>query len=87
MTADPVLELQGVSLSYGAVRAVDDVSLEIPHGEIHCLLGTSGSGKSSLLRIVAGLERQGEGTVSIAGELVSGPGSHTPTELLSLIHI
>ncbi len=84
MTTDPVLELQGVSLSYGAVRAVDDVNLEIPRGEIHCLLGASGSGKSSLLRIVAGLERQGEGTVSIDGELVSGSGLHTPTELRPL---
>ncbi len=84
MTADPVLQLQGVSLSYGKICAVDDVSLEIPGGEIHCLLGASGSGKSSLLRIVAGLERQGQGTVSIAGEVVSGPGLHTATELRSV---
>ena len=84
MTADSVLKLDGVSLSYGAVSAVEDVSLELSGGEIHCLLGASGSGKSSLLRIVAGLERQRQGTVAIDGELVSGPGSHTETELRSV---
>ncbi|MEC9351746.1 MAG: ABC transporter ATP-binding protein [Planctomycetota bacterium] len=84
MTADPVLKLEGVSLSYGGVSAVEDVSLELSGGELHCLLGASGSGKSSLLRIIAGLERQGQGTVSIAGELVSGPGEHTETELRSV---
>ena len=84
MTADPVLKLEGVSLSYGGVSAVEDVSLELSSGELHCLLGASGSGKSSLLRIIAGLERQRQGTVSIDGELVSGPGEHTETELRSV---
>ncbi|MEC7922191.1 MAG: ABC transporter ATP-binding protein [Planctomycetota bacterium] len=84
MTADPVLKLEGISLSYGAVSAVEDVSLELSGGELHCLLGASGSGKSSLLRIIAGLERQRQGTISIAGELVSGPGEHTETELRSV---
>ncbi|MEC9030844.1 MAG: ABC transporter ATP-binding protein [Planctomycetota bacterium] len=80
MTTGPAIQLEGLSLSYGDVVAVDNVSLDIPGGEIHCLLGASGSGKSTLLRIIAGLERQGEGSVTIGGEVVSDAEGHTEAE-------
>src|SRR5690606_37868012 len=50
------LELDAVSVRFGDVTAVDAVSLSIPQGEVFALLGPSGSGKSSLLRAIAGLE-------------------------------
>jgi len=84
MTTAPAIQLEGVSFSYGDVVAVDNVSLDVPSGELHCLLGASGSGKSSLLRIIAGLERQGEGTVSIDDEVVSDAAGHTETERRSV---
>ena len=53
--------------NFGDFAALDDVSLEIPAGSLTALLGPSGSGKSSLLRVIAGLETPDEGTVEISG--------------------
>ncbi|MGH7179956.1 MAG: ABC transporter ATP-binding protein, partial [Tepidisphaeraceae bacterium] len=57
------VRLSGISKSFGATRAVDDVSLEIGAGELFFLLGPSGCGKTTLLRIVAGLIAPDRGTV------------------------
>ncbi|MDO5034437.1 MAG: ABC transporter ATP-binding protein [Actinomycetaceae bacterium] len=65
------LKLEGVNVHYGQTHAVKDVSLELPGGEILALLGASGSGKSSLLRAVAGLE-PARGKILFDGEDVSG---------------
>jgi iron(III) transport system ATP-binding protein len=63
--AAPALALQHVSLAFGAVQALDDISLALTAGEILFLLGPSGSGKSSLLRVVAGLERPQQGEITL----------------------
>jgi sulfate transport system ATP-binding protein len=57
-----------VSKSFGTFKALDDVSVDIPTGSLTALLGPSGGGKSTLLRIIAGLEQPDEGVVEIAGE-------------------
>ncbi len=57
-----------------AVPALAGVNLTIPTGEFVCLLGTSGCGKTTLLRVVAGLETLDEGAVRIDGQVVTGPG-------------
>ncbi|MGI8685321.1 MAG: sulfate/molybdate ABC transporter ATP-binding protein [Acidimicrobiales bacterium] len=57
-----------VTKRFGDFVALDDVSVEIPSGSLTALLGPSGGGKSTLLRIIAGLERPDSGTVEIAGE-------------------
>ncbi|HEX8866568.1 MAG TPA: ABC transporter ATP-binding protein [Lentzea sp.] len=69
-TPDPVLRLSGVSVSYGKIRAVSDVSLEIGRGETLGLVGESGSGKSSLANAVTGLVRY-TGGITVAGTEVS----------------
>ncbi len=61
------LTIGGCSLSFGAVDALEDVSIDVGHGEFFTLVGPSGCGKTSTLRVVAGLESPDTGTVSIGG--------------------
>jgi len=76
MSSDPRVRIEGVSHRYGAVTALDDVSLDIADGEFVTLLGPSGCGKTTLLRIVAGFERPSGGRVLLAGEDVTGRPAH-----------
>ena len=73
---DSLLELRGVSWDRGTrrelLRALDDVSLEVRSGEVLAVVGSSGSGKSSLLRILAGLDAPTTGQVLFAGSPWSG---------------
>ncbi len=60
--------LQGVTRAFGVVRAVDDVSLAFPRGRTSILIGSSGSGKSTVLRLLVGLEWPNAGQVFCDGE-------------------
>lgn len=59
----PLLEAAGLNLAFGAVRALDEVAIDIHPGEVVAIVGESGSGKSSLLRVLAGQMRPDAGTV------------------------
>ncbi len=61
------LSMESVGLDYGGVRAVDAVQLRVAEGEFHCLLGRSGCGKTSLLRLAAGLQAPTRGAVWVQG--------------------
>jgi branched-chain amino acid transport system ATP-binding protein len=63
----PLLELDQVSVNYGAVKAVREVSLYVEHGEVVTLIGANGAGKSTILRAVSGLARIASGSLSFAG--------------------
>ncbi|MEC2346870.1 ATP-binding cassette domain-containing protein, partial [Paenibacillus barengoltzii] len=63
----PLLEVQGVSKSYGSKKALHGVSLSVDKGKIVGLLGTNGSGKSTLMKIAAGLIHPSAGKVSVDG--------------------
>ena len=72
--------LEEVSKSFGATRAVREVSLEIEHGELMAVLGPSGCGKTTLLRLIAGFEAPDGGSVAVGEETVAGPGALVPPE-------
>ena len=61
-----MLEIIDITLDYGKHRALDGIDLSIRSGEVMAVLGPSGSGKSSLLRAIAGLEKPGSGTIELA---------------------
>ena len=65
------IELRNVSKRFGDVVAVDDVSFTVQEGELVALLGPSGGGKTTVLRMIAGLEVQSSGDVLIRGERVN----------------
>jgi ribose transport system ATP-binding protein len=62
-----VLELSGISKSYGVTRALTDISMAIPPGEIVGLIGHNGAGKTTLMRIIVGLTRPDSGSVNVGG--------------------
>ena len=78
--AVPRLSFVDVHHSYGDIAALRGVTLDVAQGEIVCLLGHSGCGKTTLLRIGAGVERQVAGQVLIDGQEVSGSHRFDPPE-------
>src|SRR5258705_5696360 len=77
LIAPSKLAIEDVSKSFkgasGAVLALDHVSLNVTEGEFVCLVGASGCGKTTLLNIIAGLEKPDSGTVCTDGKTVTRP--------------
>ena len=69
------VELKGLGKRYGDAVAVDDVSLLIGHGQLVCLLGPWGCGKTTTLRLVAGFLTPDAGEIVVGGRRLSAPGS------------
>jgi ribose transport system ATP-binding protein len=68
-----LLEIHGLSKSFGGARALDAVDLELRAGEVHGLLGQNGSGKSTLLKVLSGFHQPDEGSLQMRGEAVHLP--------------
>lgn len=81
----PGLEVEALRVGYGAGAAVhmvvDGVSFALAQGEIGCLLGASGCGKTTVLRAIAGFEPARGGRITLAGRDVAAPGLDVPVEL------
>jgi iron(III) transport system ATP-binding protein len=73
------IRLENIAKSYGAVKAVSDISLSIAPGEFVTLLGPSGSGKTTTMRMVAGLEKPTSGAIFIGDQVMSDGRAFVPT--------
>jgi len=81
--AQPYVEIDRVTKKFGDFVAVSNVSLKIYQGEIFCLLGGSGCGKTTLLRMLAGFESSSSGTLSIDGQDMTGiPPYNRPVNMM-----
>ncbi|TNM54083.1 ABC transporter ATP-binding protein [Brevibacterium sediminis] len=67
-SASAAISMREVVKSYGRVRALDSLDLEVAHGEVHGFLGPNGAGKSTTIRILLGILRHNSGTVRLLGE-------------------
>ncbi|WP_377296802.1 ABC transporter ATP-binding protein [Rhizobium sp. SGZ-381] len=65
--ADPVLSIQNLHKSFGALKATDGVSIDLHPGEIHALIGPNGAGKSTLIHQICGTVKPDSGTITLAG--------------------
>jgi branched-chain amino acid transport system permease protein len=72
-----LLTLKGLSLSFGGVRAIDGVNLEIRTGEVHGLIGPNGSGKTTTLNVISGYYAPQEGKVRLDGKALRPRSPHT----------
>jgi ABC-type branched-subunit amino acid transport system ATPase component len=70
--ASPLLAAEGLEFSYGQLQVLFGVSLELHRGEAVALLGTNGAGKSTFLKLIAGLEQPSAGKVFLDGEDITG---------------
>ena len=70
MSSDAALEINGLRVAYGGVRALHDVSLTVPRGAVVALLGPNGAGKSTTLRTVSGVMRAEAGTITAFGKRI-----------------
>jgi ribose transport system ATP-binding protein len=69
-SAAPLLEVRGLSKSFPGVKALDDVSLQLQAGEVLAVIGENGAGKSSLMKILAGVQTADSGEILLAGDRV-----------------
>ena len=66
----PLLEMRNISINFGGIKAVDDVSVHVMPGEVVGLLGHNGAGKSTLIKILAGAYQKDEGEIFVDGKKV-----------------
>ena len=81
--SEAIIQIKNCSKHFGPVRAVDDVSFNIERGEFFSLLGSSGCGKTTLLRLLAGFEQPTRGNIFIDGQGMAGVApNHRPTNMV-----
>lgn len=72
----PMLEVRNLDVRYGGVRALHDVSFQVPEGSIVALIGANGAGKSTALRTISGLVPAASGSIRFSGEEIVGSPAH-----------
>ena len=79
--SEPLITITGISKRFPGVQALDDVSVDIRAGEVHCWIGENGAGKSTLIKVLAGIFAADSGTLAVEGRPVS---IRTPNDALRL---
>ena len=79
--ANDLLTLKGLSKSFGGLKAVQNVSLEVPEGSLTALIGPNGAGKTTLFALMSGFVRPDSGAVRFAGEDITGQAPHLNARL------
>lgn len=72
----PILSISGVSKHFGGLRALDDISFNLPAGEIMGLMGPNGAGKTTLVNVICGFYKPDAGKIKFKGEDVTGSPPH-----------
>jgi ABC-type uncharacterized transport system ATPase subunit len=82
-----VIEMLNITKSFPGIKANDNVTLQLKHGEIHALLGENGAGKSTLMSILFGLYQPDEGTIKVHGEVVNIKNPNDANDLkIGMVH-
>ena len=74
--AEPLLQLQGISIAFGGLRAVQDVSLAVNAGSLTALIGPNGAGKTTLFALMSGFLKPNAGSVHFKGRNITGQAPH-----------
>src|SRR5262249_11924662 len=74
--AGQILSVHGVTVQFGGLRALDDVSLTVERGSVHAGIGPNGAGKTTLLNYVSGVQRTSTGTVVLDGRVLGDLAPH-----------
>ncbi len=75
-TGDAILGLAGVSLSFGGIKALNDISFDVREHEIRAIIGPNGAGKSSLLNVINGVYHPQQGTITFRGKVRRDMNTH-----------
>jgi ribose transport system ATP-binding protein len=87
VSAEPVLSIRGLSKRFGAQVALAGIDLDLQPGEIHALLGENGAGKSTVIKILAGVIHHDEGTIDVLGQPLGRHRTHEETRhALAFVH-
>jgi branched-chain amino acid transport system ATP-binding protein len=70
MTADPILSIANLSISFGGLKVIDDVSFDAPEGGRVALIGPNGAGKTTIFNLLSGVDRQDAGHIRLSGKLI-----------------
>jgi ABC-type cobalamin/Fe3+-siderophores transport system ATPase subunit len=71
-----LLEVRNITVAYGGIQAVRDLSLDVAEGEMVCLIGANGAGKTTTLKAISGLLAPACGTIFFDGQAISGLAPH-----------
>lgn len=80
MTA-PLLSIRNLTVRFGGIVALDDVSVDVAPGSIQAVIGPNGAGKSTLINVISGLYAPTEGTIAFAGVRINGRAPHAISRL------